>query len=75
MQQAHGSMSDAACVHTGYANGLVNAIAAVITGWATDRYELRRTWVISAGCLLLGGMMILEARHRNAMSEACVSAS
>jgi len=70
MQQAHGSMSDAACVHTGYANGLVNAIAAVIIGWATDRYELRRTWVISAGC-----MMILEARHRNAMSEACVSAS
>ena len=44
----------------GYANGLVNAIAAVIIGWAVDRYELRRTWVIGAGCLLLGGMMVLE---------------
>ena len=43
----------------------MNAIATVIIGWATDRYELRRTWVISAGCLLLGGMMILEARHHN----------
>lgn len=46
----------------GYANGLVNAIAAVVIGWAVDRYELRRTWVISAGCLLLGGMMVLEVR-------------
>lgn len=46
----------------GYANGLVNAIAAVVIGWAVDRYELRRTWVIGAGCLLLGGMMVLEVR-------------
>lgn len=48
----------------GYANGLVSAIAAIVIGWAVDRYELRRTWVIAAGCLLLGGMMVLEV-HAN----------
>lgn len=51
-----------ALARAGYANGLVNAIAAVVIGWAVDRYELRRTWVIGAGCLLLGGMMVLEVR-------------
>ncbi|KAK9833442.1 hypothetical protein WJX81_005683 [Elliptochloris bilobata] len=50
---------------TGYANGLMNAIAAVLVGWAVDRFELRRTWVIAAGCLLLGGMMVLEGMSHN----------
>ena len=54
----------------------MNAIAAVVIGWAVDRYELRRTWVIGAGCLLLGGMMVLEVRNSLGLVpgvQACVS--
>ncbi|KAK9904809.1 hypothetical protein WJX75_002922 [Coccomyxa subellipsoidea] len=50
---------------TGYASGLVNAIASLVLGWGVDRYNWPRTYVLAAANLLLSGMYILEGMSRN----------
>ncbi|CAL8464318.1 g3853 [Coccomyxa elongata] len=50
---------------TGYASGLVNAIASLVLGWGVDRYNWPRTYVLAAASLLLSGMYILEGMATN----------
>ena len=43
-----------------YANGIVYACASLALGWAVDRYNWPRTYVMAAAYLLLAGMYVLE---------------